>query len=602
MKKVIILVAALILWQISDARPISEEQARRNAANFISSVQPRTKSRVAPEELRLSWSFPQTVTKADDAPVYYVYERPGGGFVVASGDDAARPVLAYSLEGQLPAYADMPVNMQDVFKWYADIITFAREQGWSKVATKAESDTDKEVVLKTAPWHQGSPFNNLVPKLKGQECPVGCLATAIAIIMRYHQWPLKGEGTIPGYTFNNVTIDPIELDHEYDWSKMPMKATGFSALESAQVSRLLYDLAVMVKMQFSPEGSGAYVDDSWPLAKYFGYDKSIQFASRQDFHRQEDWERMFKKEIDANRPVLCGGYNIDWEGHAFVIDGYNGRFFSINYGWGGGSAFYTFEPVEDHEDQVTEFTYYQQAVYNIKPDEGGHPTTELMQLDGVTVPYDLDVNKKFTVRDNWVTMSTFYPTEQQFDITFSYMLFDNTGALKEKISEDFTRTLHSDFSYLNLAPVECMITSKLAEGDKIALCMKDQKGEWNIVSTDDYDAIQFTKRPLGSLVNIGYDIERDDSHRAVNDELLYMYFQTLKDIPWVVYHEGSDKPVIWRCQVDFSEKHGAEEVTFKVDRNDDAWCTSYIWLPKGNYIAVFRNPLTGEEMKVHLEM
>ena len=232
MKKIIILVAALLLWQISDARPISEEQARRNAASFISSIQPRTKARVAPEDLRLAWSFPETATKAgEDEPTMYVFVRPEGGFVVASGDDAARPVLAYSLDGSIPAYRDMPENMRDAFDWYSSIISFAREKGWSSAATKAESDNEGQVVLKTAPWHQSAPFNNLVPKLKGQECPVGCVATAITIIMRYYQWPLKGEGTIPGYSYNNVNIDPIELDHEYDWSKMPMKSNNFSSLE-----------------------------------------------------------------------------------------------------------------------------------------------------------------------------------------------------------------------------------------------------------------------------------------------------------------------------------------------------------------------------------
>ena len=603
MRKVIILVAALLLWQISDARPISEEQARRNAASFLTSVQPRTKARVAPEELRLAWSFPEIVTKADDAPAFYVYSRPEGGFVVASGDDAARPVLAYSLEEKIPAYADMPENMRATYDWYAEIIAFAREKGWSSPATKAGNDNEGEVVLKTAPWNQSAPFNNLAPKLKGQECPIGCVATAIAIIMRYHEWPLKGVGTIPGYKYDNVNIDPVELGHEYDWSRMPYKAYGFSNIESAQIARLCYDVAVMVKMQFTPEGSGALVSDAWPLADYFGYDKSIKYSWRQDFHRQEDWERMLKDEINANRPVLYAGFTESWEGHAFVVDGYNGRFFSINYGWGGGSAFYSFEPIEEHEDELIDFTIYQQAVYNIKPDEGGKPSANLMQLDGVIVPYDLEENKPFTIRDNWVGIETFYPTDQHFNFTFSYILFDSKGAFKEQISPDFKRVLYTNIEYDNIAPVECQIKSKLADGDRISLCQLDPAtGEWTPVSTDIFESIVFDKRPLGAVVQVGYDIDRAGVKDAVNGEKLYLYFRTLKDIPWVIYKEGSDTPVIWRCEIDFYNKQGAEQIMYEVDRNDDAWCLSYIWLPKGKYLAVFRNPLSGEDMKVHLEL
>ena len=606
MRKVIILVAALLLWQISDAKPLSEEQARSNAASFMSSIQPRTKARVAPEDLRLAWSFPLATKAAEDEPTMYVFVRPEGGFVVASGDDAARPVLAYSLDGSIPAYSDMPENMRDAFDWYSSIISFAREKGWSAAtkATKAGSDNEGQVVLKTAPWHQSAPFNNLAPKLKGQECPIGCVATAIAIIMRYHQWPLKGEGTIPSYTYGNVTIDSVALDHEYDWSKMPMKANNFSSLESTQLARLAYDIAVMVKMQFTPDGSGAYVEDAWPLAKYFGYDKGLQFAMRNDYHRQEDWERMLKDEINANRLVLYAGFNKDWEGHAFVVDGYDGRYFSLNYGWGGGSAFYTLEPVEEHEEDLFEFTYYQQAVRNIKPDEGGQPTMEFVQDYGVIVPYDIAENKPFTVRENLIRLSTYYPTEDSFTLTFSYILFDSKGVFKEKVSPDFKRILFPALeNYVNIGPVECTIKSKLADGDRITLCLQDSAtGEWKAVSDDVLDAIVFNKRPLGSVVKIGYDVEGESTHNAVNGETLYMYFETLKDIPWVVYKEGSDKPVIWRCVQDFYEKHGAVQSFIEMDRNDDAWCISNIWLPKGNYVAVFTNPLTGEEMKVHLEL
>ena len=229
---------------------------------------------------------------------------------------------------------------------------------------------------------------------------------------------------------------------------------------------------------------------------------------------------------------------------------------------------------------------------------------EFVQVYGAIVPYDLSENKPFTIRENFIRLSTFYPTEESYTFNFSYILFDSKGAFKEKISPDFKRILFpANGNYVNIGPVECLINSKLADGDRITLCLQDSAtGEWKAVSDDVLDAIVFNKRPLGSMVKIGYDVENNFRNSAVNGESLYMYFETLKDIPWVVYKEGSDKPVIWRCVDDYYAKHGAVESDIAIDSNDDSWCISHIWLPKGNYLAVFTNPLTGEEMKVHLEL
>lgn len=605
MRRLIAIVAALLVWQMSDARPIPEAQARRNAAEFFTAERGLTKAAaVRAEDLRLVYTFPESVTKAPADPALYVFDMPSGGYVIAAGDDVARKVLAYSFEDAFPV-GNIPVNMMDGLKWYADIIAFARSQGWVSSATKADEEEPEEpVVLKTAKWNQFSPFNDLAPKIDGQKPPIGCVATATAIIMKYHRWPEKGVGTIPAYDFGGGHISPIQLGHTYDWSLMPDKAKGYNAQESEQIARLLYDVAVMYKMNFDLEGSGAYTQDAYHLTEYFGYDKQMKIEYREEVHSQKMWEQKMKDEINADRPILYAGYSEEG-GHAFVIDGYDGRFFSINYGWGQGSAFFTFAPIEGHEEDMTEFYDGQTAVVNIKPDEGGEPQYNLHLSDAVLTPsFDLGQNTKFTLERCYFYLDSFIPsTDNYVKVTLCFALYDSKGAFKEQISKDHTMEVDM-YRWYEIVPQECMIAGGIADGDRIALAVKDEaSGAWVPYSLLPYDCIVFTKRPLSSLIEVGYAQDQPEGmQKALNGESLYLYFRTQKDIPWAIFPEGSSKPVVWRSHWDYFEEGRAMACEIYEDDEEDPFETSYIWLPTGNYTAIFRNPLTGEELTLHLEL
>ena len=68
----------------------------------------------------------------------------------------------------------------------------------SNVAATRTEDTSLEAIeplLKTI-WYQDAPYNLLTPiyngdddKMKGKHGATGCVATALAQVMYYHQWP-----------------------------------------------------------------------------------------------------------------------------------------------------------------------------------------------------------------------------------------------------------------------------------------------------------------------------------------------------------------------------------------------------------------------------
>ena len=244
----------------------------------------------------------------------------------------------------------LPAARRDV----AEVQAYAREQGWESAPDMdfdSSSDPTNFVQLQTARWHQHTPFNDLVAEVNGQKPPIGCVATAIAIVMKYHGWPRKGSGTLPSYDYSkggkSFHIEGFPLGHEYDWDKMPDYNGSYGKEEAAQMARLLYDVAVMSKMSFFPGGSSAnLINAAKKLTEYFDYDKRLCWYERWNGYSDEEWEHFIIDEINNGRPVLYSGGSDSGVGHAFVIDGYNGRYFSLNYGGGSDSHFYTLTPVE----------------------------------------------------------------------------------------------------------------------------------------------------------------------------------------------------------------------------------------------------------------
>lgn len=507
--------------------------------------------------MRLVASFPVSATAApDDAPAMYVYARESGGYVVVAGDDVAIPVLGYSTTGAFPTEAEMPVNMKSMFDWYAQVIGYARAQGWEPSASVRELWADQtkasaspmatSVLLETANWNQWAPYNDLCPRPNGVECPCGCVATAMAIIMRYHKWPEKGVGTLPAYDFgwdDNKQdyahhVESILLGHTYDWDNMPLNyGNSYSQTAGYAVAELIRDLGVMSRMDYAPEGSGASGTSPIQLAKYFGYDKQMRYLDREDYS-DERWEALIRYEIDAGRPVFHCGYS-KAGGHAFVMDGYQDRYFHINYGWGGSSNnYYTLTPIEGEESRLTSFNEWQNMVTHIMPDQGGTPYVSLTAYSYVSqFGWDFQ-SPSFQSPEMMVRVMTstgFGPVE------LSYCLYGRDGKLKETLCEPFVRE-PQNYSLL-IPPVTCQAPSQLEDGDCIMLSRRSELSEWEPVIQSRLNYYQFDRRrPLSELVSVGYTFGLASHWSAFSRPNFFI--RAYKDIYWELRLDGE---VVYRC-------------------------------------------------------
>lgn len=315
----------------------------------------------------------------------YIFNRgDNAGFLVVAADDAVQPLLGYSDEGAFDP-ADIPANMKEFLEGYAAEIRWASEHPDRVKARKVSPERDPIEPICTTKWSQEEPFNLMCPVMDGSRAVVGCVATAMAQVMKVHNWPPKGVGsnsykmTYNGQSYN---ISSDFSSHTYDWGNMldtyPYTNSGSTAERDA-IAQLMYDCGVSVYMGYSPYASGANGSDaSMALVQNFNYDKGLQQLYRTSYYLNE-WNDLAYSELKAGRPTLICGANSEG-GHAFVCDGYSSDdYFHINWGWRGLSDGYFLLSILDPEQQGTGgssdgYSSYQRMAIGIQPPVAGSET------------------------------------------------------------------------------------------------------------------------------------------------------------------------------------------------------------------------------------
>jgi hypothetical protein len=340
MKRGIAVVILLLVTAIFSlkAQPVSFEDARVIAQkSFGEMFSQSTKSVVIADEYYVKTN--------NSEPVYYIFNKSEGGYVIVSGELKTVPILAYSYDG----FANVTnPESNPAFMWwmqiYEDQINYIRENNLSAVPeagvlrAKLENGEDiglhqaKDVApLMSTTWNQGCGYNAQCPADGAGPCGrayTGCVATAMAQVIRYLEWPVNGVGNkcYTHYTYGELCADFSAAT--YDYSTMP-NGSG-----NAEVAELMYHCGVSVNMGYSPTGSGAYSHDVvTALRNNFNYKNAVILGKSS--YTDDVWNKILRNEIDNNRPMYYAGSG-GAGGHAFVFDGYQGlNYFHINWGWGG---------------------------------------------------------------------------------------------------------------------------------------------------------------------------------------------------------------------------------------------------------------------------
>ena len=343
---VLVLVLAAI---VASAQQITEQQAKLRVLRYLSAKAPAKTRGLAGHISRLKPARLETNS-------IYAFNVDGGGFVIASGDSRALPVLGYSDKGCID-WDNMPDNMRWWLKSYDEAMASlsATNDFVDGVSQRDHQQTraPKAAIepMITTKWFQLGPYNHdcpiydgANPKWRGTRCVTGCVATAMAQMMNYHQWPKSTCKEIPAYDLETAYEDSKKVWHidglpavTFDWANMTDTYDRQSSkAENKAVSTLMSYCGQSVSTNYTPEASSSNSQKVVEaLVRYFGYDDSVHVVHRIQYSIDE-WEDLIYSELAAKRPVMYAGYSDLSEGHSFICDGCDSDgFFHINWGWSG---------------------------------------------------------------------------------------------------------------------------------------------------------------------------------------------------------------------------------------------------------------------------
>ncbi|MCU0913250.1 MAG: C10 family peptidase [Planctomycetes bacterium] len=306
----------------------------------------------------------ETFREDSGVPIYHVVYLHPFGYVIVSADDQVEPIVGFAAEG---GYGEAPDDLpgalvtNDLSTRTAAVQTAPARSGiavqagepgarekWIRLWSVAQapglelriadlsavSDVRVAPLVKSA-WSQGRVCNRGGYNLyTPYQYPAGCVAIAMAQVMRYHRAPRAPFLGNPVMDFP-VIVDGVEQrrDHlrggdgtggKYLWdllALMPDCSTAPAELHA--IGALCYDAGLASGMKYAANGSATNLEKARnALLHTFCYAHAIEGRSNANMDG-EQLRRMLNPNLDARLPVILGMRHTDTKNaHAAIVDGY----------------------------------------------------------------------------------------------------------------------------------------------------------------------------------------------------------------------------------------------------------------------------------------
>ena len=421
MRRLTIVLSLIVLGFTTAAAPIDPQTAQIAATHFM---QRKGLIKNADHLVSYEGQLPATLYNS-----LYIFNIDTIGFVIVSADDRCLPILGYSMNGNF----DLDNAPSNMLAWMNDCATSIQAgieanapenkeawKQWEELLRMTESTTPSpksDSYLLTSTWEQGSGYNNYCPVMNGQHVVVGCVATAMAQIIRYYGKPTRGFGR-KSYRHTAYGILAVDFDTtDYDYSLMPDRIRRSTPSDQKDmVSRLCYHCGIVVNMEYQhsghTSGSGAHTSNVPEGLTFFGYTDALHYT-RSNVNNDSLWAAMIRNEIDNRRPIEYSGFGDDG-GHAFVLDGYNdNQQYHFNWGWGGYcDGFYTLTTMvgftSSHEMVINIYPSGWDghlSHFHVSPNGEGNGTSWSNANSNLSAAMKL---AKLTTRDIWLKEGVYY--------------------------------------------------------------------------------------------------------------------------------------------------------------------------------------------------
>jgi Peptidase C10 family/Secretion system C-terminal sorting domain/Spi protease inhibitor len=400
MKRLIFILSFLTLAGYSSfAKTLTMATVKKAAVNYLVSVGlPGVTSEA---DLSLVYTGTGTYNGAKYTSLYVLAVNGGKGWIMLSADDLAKPVLAWSSTSSFDVKNMAPATLAWIHN-YENQVARAIRYGtpakptipaeWQELLTApkhAAAKTTAVAPLCATTWNQSPYYNDLCPYdiPAAHNTITGCVATAMAQVMKYWNWPKVGCGM---HSYNDPGYGTLTANFgttAYDWAAMPNSLSG----PNTAVATLMSHAGISVDMYYGPGGSNAMVNSyqnfitpcsEFALKANFHYKKTLHSLYRTgevpgfspgvgpDSVTETVWVADLKADLDAGHPIIYCGFASIVVGHCWVLDGYTvGDMFHFNWGWGGSSdGYYTVDNLAPPAMGGAIFDLNQTVILGIVPD------------------------------------------------------------------------------------------------------------------------------------------------------------------------------------------------------------------------------------------
>ena len=348
MKKISFLLMCLFSSMMMQAGEITEAQALQKAQQILKGRQ------LVKERAR---------TRGAEAtsPAYYVFNaEANGGFAIIASNDQMPEVLGYAEQGHLNL-AQVPDNVKWLLDYYEGIAKSLKKSSapGRRAGTRSASERTELVPLLNTKWNQDGIYQDQCPDISGTKTLTGCVATAMAQVVNFFQWPLNSVREAVGYTSNKD-----DAEKKIDLPSLPARKFNWFNMTDGDIAWLMRYCGQSVLMDYkTDESTSSPSSIPGALISVFNFSKGVDLVDRKEF-TDEEWEQALYHEIELGRPVIYSGFK-NKKGHTFVLHGYKNGQFYINWGWGGDfDGYFALTSLTPGDN---DFTEDQNAVVGIQP-------------------------------------------------------------------------------------------------------------------------------------------------------------------------------------------------------------------------------------------
>lgn len=385
-RRAICLAAAMAVISVcsrnSWGRPTTQEQAKKVVAGWLR-ADPRPLGATLGRHVKKADTF----TNDDGEPIYYIVYLEPSGFVIVPADDLVEPIIGFvergtydpspanplgalvtsDLQARIAAARDteklqtsgaMEAALEAQAKW-EQLVSLAEAVGIMQLSSISDVWVAPLVQSKwaqTTCCHEPNEpelacYNYYTPPFtmpNGDPCnyPCGCLATAMAQVMRFHEYPATLAGTGPcTITVDGNSFAPLPRG-SYSWSDMVFEPNCDTSDPQCQaIGAICFDSGITVNMSYTAACSRAVFSKAkYALMRRFSYSSAI-YGCNWPGSSSPDIDPvllniMINPNVDAGNPVILKiPAPPPADSHAIVADGYGYNastlYHHLNMGWEG---------------------------------------------------------------------------------------------------------------------------------------------------------------------------------------------------------------------------------------------------------------------------